>query len=38
MDNMPYGQSQEWEKLTQRLGLFDEAVRDASVDIALKDL
>ena len=38
VDEMPYGDSPDWEKLTERLALFDGAIRDASVDIALKDL
>ena len=38
VDEMPYGESQDWEKLSQRLTLFEEAIRNASADIALEDL
>jgi len=35
---IPYGESPEWGRLAQRLALFDEKIRESSVDIALKDL
>lgn len=38
LDRIPHGESPEWEKLAQRLALFDEALKASSVDIALKDL
>lgn len=38
VDEMPYGESPDWEKLTERLALFEGAIRDASVDVSLKDL
>ncbi len=38
VDKIPYGESPEWEKLTQRLALFNEKIRDSSVNVAIKDL
>jgi membrane protein len=35
---IPYGESPEWEKLAERLSLFNETIKASSVDIALKDL
>jgi membrane protein len=38
VDTIPYGESPEWEKLAERLNLFNETIRASSVDMALKDL
>jgi len=38
VDRIPYGESPEWEKLAERLTLFNETIKASSVDIALKDL
>ncbi len=35
---IPYGESPDWERLAERLVLFDEKIREPSVDVALKDL
>jgi len=37
-DRIPPGKSQDWAKLAQRLALFNEKIRDASVDVVIKDL
>jgi hypothetical protein len=37
-DTIPPGKSQDWVKLAQRLALFNEKIRDASVDVVIKDL
>jgi DNA-binding IscR family transcriptional regulator len=38
LNEIPYGDSPEWDKLAERLALFDRTLRASSVDIALKDL
>jgi membrane protein len=38
VDAIPYRESPEWEKLAERLGLFNETIKTSSVDIALADL
>jgi len=37
-DTIPPGKSKDWVKLAQRLALFNEKIRDSSVDVVLKDL
>jgi membrane protein len=37
-DTIPPGKSQDWGKLAQRLALFNEKIRDTSVDVALKEV
>ena len=38
VDTIPYGESPEWEKLAERMSLFNETIKTSSVDIALADL
>jgi len=38
LDTIPYGESPEWEKLAERLSLFNETIKTSSVDIALADI
>jgi len=37
-DTIPPGKSQNWGKLAQRLALFNDKIRESSVDVAIKDL
>jgi membrane protein len=37
-DTIPRGTSQDWVKLAQRLALFNEKIRDPSIDLLIKDL
>jgi len=37
-DTIPPGKSRNWGKLAQRLALFNEKIRESSVDVAIKDL
>jgi membrane protein len=38
VDTIPPGKSQDWVKLAQRLAVFNEKIRESSVDVVLKDL
>jgi membrane protein len=38
LDQIPYGESPEWERLTQRLALFSKTIRESSANVAIKDL
>jgi hypothetical protein len=38
VDTIPSGESQDWAKLAQRLALFKDKIRDASVDAVIRDL